>query len=264
MVLMGVLSVVFEAIVQTMYSKQVQEYIGSLRQKIVAHFYAQGDKSVAEMQNDLSNNLDMLTDNYAMLLQTIIGNSFSLIMIIGVLFQLNWSLLVLTVVLAVINLLTPKIMEKATNKANEQISIENSKLLKVIDYWMGGMKELRRYSSFLALFKAMGNADQSFEDSNIQSANTMFLSVFISDFTNVASQTLLGVWAAILFFQGNLSISATLVATGFASQIFNSLFVYEQAIIQFKSIKAVNDRVKELEQSVPKSNKNLDLDLAEL
>lgn len=139
MVLMGVLSVVFEAIVQTMYPKQVQEYIGSLRQKIVAHFYAQGGKSVAEMQNDLSNNLDMLTDNYATPLQTIIGNSFSLIMIIGVLFQLNWSLLVLTVVLAVINLLTPKIMEKATNKANEQISIENSKLLKAIDYWMGGM-----------------------------------------------------------------------------------------------------------------------------
>ncbi len=139
MVLMGVLSVVFEAIVQTMYSKQVQEYIGSLRQKIVAHFYAQGGKSVAEMQNDLSNNLDMLTDNCATPLQTIIGNSFSLIMIIGVLFQLNWSLLVLTVVLAVINLLTPKIMEKAANKANEQISIENSKLLKAIDYWMGGM-----------------------------------------------------------------------------------------------------------------------------
>lgn len=136
---MGVLSVVFEAIVQTMYPKQVQEYIGSLRQKIVAHFYAQCGKSVAEMQNDLSNNLDMLTDNYATPLQTIIGNSFSLIMIIGVLFQLNWSLLVLTVVLAVINLLTPKIMEKATNKANEQISIENSKLLKAIDYWMGGM-----------------------------------------------------------------------------------------------------------------------------
>lgn len=264
MVLMGVLSVVFEAIVQTMYSKQVQEYIGSLRQKIVAHFYAQGGKSVAEMQNDLSNNLDMLTDNYAMPLQTIIGNSFSLIMIIGVLFQLNWSLLVLTVVLAVINLLTPKIMEKATIKANEQISIENSKLLKAIDYWMGGMKELRRYSSFLALFKAMGNADQSFEDSNIQSAKTMSLSVFISDITNVASQTLLGVWAGILFFQGNLSIGATLVAASFASQIFNALFVYEQAIIQFKSIKAVNDQIKKLEQSVPKSNEKSDPDLAEL
>ncbi|MCT3613885.1 ABC transporter ATP-binding protein, partial [Lactobacillus acidophilus] len=91
--------------------------------------------------------------------QTIFGNSFTLIMIIGALIQLNWSLLVLTAVLAVINLLTPKIMEKATDKANKQVSIENSRLLKAIDYWMGGMKELRRYSSFLALFNAMNKSN---------------------------------------------------------------------------------------------------------
>lgn len=73
----------------------------------------------------------MLADNYAMPLQTIIGNSFTLIMIIGVLIQLNWSLLVLTAVLAVISLLTFKIIEKATDKANKQVSIENSRLLKI-------------------------------------------------------------------------------------------------------------------------------------
>ena len=67
-----------------------------------------------------------------------------------------------------------------------------------------------------------------------------------------------------LIFQGNLSIGATLVAASFASQIFNALFVYEQAIIQFKSIKAVNDQIKKLEQSVPKSNEKSDPDLAEL
>ena len=159
MILIGLLSIVIEAFAQTVYSKQVQEYLGLLRQKIVSHFYAKIDTSVSEMQNNLSNNLDMLADNYAMPLQTIIGNSFTLIMIIGALIQLNWSLLVLTAVLAVINLLTPKIMEKATDKANKQVSIENSRLLKASDYWMGGMKELRRYSSFLALFNAMNKSN---------------------------------------------------------------------------------------------------------
>lgn len=264
MILIGLLSIVIEAVAQTVYSKQVQEYLGLLRQKIVAHFYAKNDTSVSEMQNDLSSNLDMLADNYAMPLQTIIGNSFTLIMIIGVLIQLNWSLLVLTAVLAVINLLTPKIMEKATDKANKQVSIENSRLLKAIDYWMGGMKELRRYSSFLAFFNAMNKSNQKLEDSNVQSAKTMSLSIFISDFTNVASQTLFGVWAGILFFQGKLSIGATLVAEGFASQIFNALFVYEQAIIQFKSIKTVNNQIKELEKDISESNEKLDSDLAEL
>ncbi len=131
MILIGLLSIVIEAFAQTVYSKQVQEYLGLLRQKIVAHFYAKNNTSVSEMQNDLSSNLDMLADNYAMPLQTIIGNSFTLIMIIGVLIQLNWSLLVLTAVLAVISLLTLKIIEKATDKANKQVSIENSGLLKI-------------------------------------------------------------------------------------------------------------------------------------
>lgn len=131
MILIGLLSIVIEAFAQTVYSKQVQEYLGLLRQKIVAHFYAKNNTSVSEMQNDLSSNLDMLADNYAMPLQTIIGNSFTLIMIIGVLIQLNWSLLVLTAVLAVISLLTLKIIEKATDKANKQVSIENSRLLKI-------------------------------------------------------------------------------------------------------------------------------------
>lgn len=131
MILIGLLSIVIEAFAQTVYSKQVQEYLGLLRQKIVAHFYAKNNTSVSEMQNDLSSNLDMLADNYAMPLRTIIGNSFTLIMIIGVLIQLNWSLLVLTAVLAVISLLTFKIIEKATDKANKQVSIENSRLLKI-------------------------------------------------------------------------------------------------------------------------------------
>ncbi|NRO13060.1 hypothetical protein IMAU30046_01739 [Lactobacillus helveticus] len=130
----GIISVILDAIVQTKYSRQVQDYIGLLRQKIVSHFYQQNDQSVNEMQNELGNNFDMLTDNYATPVQTFISNSFTLIFTIGALVQLNWTLVILTAVLAVLNLLTPRIMEKATSKANQQVSIENSKLLKTIDH----------------------------------------------------------------------------------------------------------------------------------
>lgn len=264
MILMGVFSVTLEAVAQTIYSRQVQEYIGTLRRRIVSHFYAQNGRSVSAMQNDLSSNLDMLTDNYAMPLQTILENSFTLILIIGVLIQLNWTLLVLTAILAVINLLMPQLMEKATDKANQQISIENNQLLKTINHWMGGMKELRRYNSFLALFRTMNKADHQYEKSNVKSAATTSLSIFISDFTNIASQILLSLWAGFLFFQGKMSIGAVLVAGAFASQIFNALFVYEKAIIQFKSIKSVNKQIKTLVKCVSKVDENVDSDLAEL
>lgn len=264
MILMGILSVALEAVVQIIYSKQVQEYIGTLRHRIVSYFYFQNKKSVSAMQNDLSSNLDMLTDNYAMPLQAILENSFTLILIVGVLLQLNWTLLVLTAVLAIINLIMPKLMEKTTDKANQQISIENSLLLKTINHWMGGMKELRRYNSFLALFKTMNNADHQYEKSNIKSAATTSLSVFISDFTNIASQILLNLWTGFLFFQGKMSIGAVLVAGAFASQIFNALFVYEKAIIQLKSIKSINEQIKTLVKGDSRVDEKVDSDLAEL
>ena len=124
MISAGIISVVLDSATQTKYSRQVQNYIGIIRQKIVAHFYNQNDQTLDEMQNELGNNFDILTVNYATPILTIISNSLTLIFTIGILFQLNWTLVILTVILAVINLLTPRIMEKATDKANEEISAD--------------------------------------------------------------------------------------------------------------------------------------------
>lgn len=239
MISAGIISVVLDSATQTMYSRQVQNYIGIIRQKIVAHFYNQNDQTLDEMQNELGNNFDILTDNYATPILTIISNSLTLIFTIGILFQLNWTLVILTVILAVINLLTPRIMEKATDKANEEISIENSKLLKTINYWLGGIQELRRYNSFTSLFKTMNKADKNFEDSNIHSAKINSLSFFISNLANTLSQISISLWAGVLFFQGKITIGAALVVGDFVSQIFNAIWVYEQSITQFNSIKSI-------------------------
>ncbi|MCT0165010.1 ABC transporter ATP-binding protein [Lactobacillus helveticus] len=260
----GIISIILDAIVQTIYSHQVQDYIGLLRQKIVHHFYQKNDQTVTEMQNELGNNFDMLTDNYATPVQTLISNSFTLIFTIGVLAQLNWTLVILTAILAILNLLTPRIMEKATSKANQQVSIENSKLLKTIDHWLGGIQELRRYSSFSELFRTMNKTDSNFEGSNIHSAKVQSLSLFISSLANTISQIAISLWAGVLFFQGKMTIGAALVVGDFASQIFNAIWIYEQAMTQLKSVKSVNEETKKLEKAVPKNIEKLSDDLAEL
>lgn len=260
----GIISVILDAIVQTTYSRQVQDYIGLLRQKIVSHFYQKNDQTVTEMQNELGNNFDMLTDNYATPIQMIISNSFTLIFTIGVLVQLNWTLVILTAILAAINLLTPRIMEKATSKANQQVSIENSKLLKTIDHWLGGIQELRRYSSFTELLRTMNKTDSDFEGSNIHSAKVESLSLFISSLANTISQIAISLWAGVLFFQGKMTIGAALVVGDFASQIFNAIWIYEQAMTQLKSVKSINEETKKLEEVIPENTEQLSDDLAEL
>lgn len=227
MITAGIIDIILDAISQTLFSKQTQDYLDILRQKMVKHFYSTNNQTVSEMQNELGNNLDMLTDNYINSIFQIIRNSFSLLLIIGVLFQLNWTLLVLTTVLAIINLVTPKIMEKATDKANKQVSIENNRLLKAISNWLSGMNELRRYSSFTTMFETINKADSDLENSNVTSVKNVSLSFFISDFANVISQIVISLWAGILFFQGRITVGAALVVGDFISQVFNILWTYE-------------------------------------
>lgn len=264
MVLAEILSSIFDAVVQTTYSRQTQDYIGLLRRKIVAHFYVKDEETVSEMENELSNNLDMLTENYASPFLTILSNSLTLLLMIGVLIQLNGTLLVLTTILAIINLLTPKIMEKKTDLASKQVSFENNKLLKAVNNWLGGLQELRRYSSFSTLFRKMNRADKAFEDSNIKRRKVNAYSFFISNLVNTISQVGLSLWAGILFFQGKISIGAALVVGDFANEIFNSIWVYEQAITQFKSVKSVNEKTKSLVVSVEPEKHALSADLSEL
>lgn len=264
MISAGIISIVLDSVTQIMYSHQVQDYIGIIRQKMVVHFYKQNDHTLDEMQNNLGNNLDILLDNYATPILTIINNSLTLIFTIGVLFQLNWTFVVLTAILAVINLLTPRIMENATDKANKKISVENSKLLKTINYWLGGIQELRRYNSFTSLFKTMNEADKNFEDSNIHSAKINSFSSFISNLANVLSQIIISLWAGVLFFQGKMTIGAALVVGNFVSQIFSAVWIYEQAITQFNSIKSINQETKDLKKDVVKNTVKLNDDLAEL
>lgn len=79
-------------------------------------------------------------------------------------------------------------MEKKTDLASKQVSFENNKLLKAVNNWLGGLQELRRYSSFSTLFRKMNRADKAFEDSNIKRRKVNAYSFFISNLVNTISQ----------------------------------------------------------------------------
>lgn len=55
-----------------------------------------------------------------------------------------------------------------------------------------------------------------------------------------------------------------MVVGDFANEIFNSIWVYEQAITQFKSVKSVNEKTKVSVVSVEPEKHALSADLSEL
>lgn len=232
------------------YNRQIQDYFHLLRKKITRHFYNQNDQSVSEMENVLSNNFDMLDKNYAQPIYSIVYNTMALLLSIGVVLTVDWTFLVIIVILAVINLLLPKLFEKNLSKANEEISLQNNKLLKTIDHWLGGLAELQRYGVFGYLIKKMGQADKNLEDSNVHEVKIESLSYFASGIGNGAAQIIFSVWSGILFFQDKISLGSAMMVQSFAFTIFNTVWVYAQAITQFQGIKKVNEQMQKLEQDV--------------
>ena len=247
-----------------LYNRQIQNYFHILRSKITRHFFNKNDQSVSEMENVLSNNFDMLDKSYAQPIYSIINETMALILSIGIVLTVDWTFLVIIIVLAVINLLLPKIFEKKLSKANEEISLQNNKLLKTIDHWLGGLAELQRYGVFSYMAKKMSQADKALEDSNVHEVKIESLSYFISGIGNGAAQIIFSIWSGILFFQGKISLGSAMMVQSFAFTIFNTVWVYAQAITQFQGIKKVNEQMFELEQDVSEDEKTFDSDWQEL
>ncbi|MBP2057565.1 ABC-type bacteriocin/lantibiotic exporter with double-glycine peptidase domain [Lactobacillus colini] len=246
------------------YNRQIQECFHFLRNKITQNFFNKNNQSVSEMENILSNNFDMLDKNYAQPIYEIIYNTFALLFSIGIILTVNWTFLVIIAVLTIINLLLPKIFEKKLSEANEKISFQNNKLLKTIDHWLGGLAELQRYGVFGYLANKMSQADQELEDSNVYETKIESISYFISGIGNGAAQIIISVWSGILFFQNKISLGSAMMISSFAFTIFNTVWVYAQAITQFKGIKKVNEQMLNLEQEVAVDKNKSDNDWQEL
>ncbi|MEB3362793.1 hypothetical protein SDC49_01095 [Lactobacillus sp. R2/2] len=96
-----------------MFNKQIQECVHNIRAQIMRRYYNSGDYKVSEMQNELGNNLKILTDDYATPWIEIWTNLLSLVFAIGTLITLHWSLILFVAVAAIIVLMLPKIMTKS-------------------------------------------------------------------------------------------------------------------------------------------------------
>lgn len=77
------------------------------------HYYNQdNDEKVSSMQNRLTANLKLLADNYATPWVAILSGVLEIIISIILLASMNWILILVTAIFAVIILSMPKIMEK--------------------------------------------------------------------------------------------------------------------------------------------------------
>ena len=98
-------------ITTVVFTRQTQNYLHKIRQEIMHHYYdKKSDEKVSSMQNRLTANLKILSDDYATPWITILSGILEIVIAIVLLASMNWILSLVTAILAVITLLAPKIM----------------------------------------------------------------------------------------------------------------------------------------------------------
>nr|MDK6825353.1 ABC transporter transmembrane domain-containing protein [Lactobacillus gasseri] len=163
------LSYVFINVSQYLITYQAQDLNNSVRDKIVKHYFYDGKKhQVPEMQNRLTNDLQMVNENYIGAIFNLLYGSVMIISIIIYLIMLNWILLLTICLIVAITLVLPKLIEKPLQKANQLISDNNQVYLDTLNDWLQGLEQLRQFAAGAKLFSVSQLASKKLEDANVK------------------------------------------------------------------------------------------------
>lgn len=137
------------------FNQQIQNYLHQICAHIMKHYYDQKSVNVAEMKNQLGNNLKVLTDSYAKPWIDIWSTILKVILAITAILAIHWSIVIATLLITIIVLLLPKVLEKRLARTVAIVARTNSTFLNTIGNRFSGSNELRRYQSKKTLKQAI-------------------------------------------------------------------------------------------------------------
>jgi len=210
------LGYVFIYISQYLITYQAQDLNNSVRDKIVKHYFYDGKKhQVSEMQNRLTNDLQMVNENYVGAIFNLLYGSVMIVSIIIYLIMLNWILLLTICLIVAITLVLPKLIEKPLQKANQLISDSNQVYLDTLNDWLAGLEQLRQFAAGAKLFSVSKLASKKLEDANVKQTTYTKLLNAITGIASAIFGLIIFLLSGFLVKNGLLEISALLIVGNF-------------------------------------------------
>lgn len=234
-----------------LFNKQTQECLHNIRAELMRHYYQSNTYKVSNIQNQLNNNLKILTDDYATPWIQVWTNLLSIIMAIGTLLTLHWSLILFVAIAAVIVLTLPKVMTKKLSSSTAEASKKNAEFLNTIENWFSGLSELRRYSAGARLDRALGQDSIKLAAANVNRRKIQGISISINGLGNAIGQIGASLWSGLLFFAHIITLGDWFIAGSFASTIFNGLWSVISAMTQMRSTKKLRQEIAQLTKPIP-------------
>ena len=250
-VFLSFISYILSSLATYLFSKQTQKYIHSIRHKLISKYYHDKAPKVAEMENELNSNLQVLTKNYADQSLSIIQSGFLLVTSISSLLLMNWMLTLLAIILSVITLYIPRFTRQKASNATQKVASRNSKYLLVIEEWFNGLEELRKYTAFNQLDLVMQKVSQNLETSFVERKKVISVADFLNGCANSFSQIAITLLAAILFFNHQVTFGVIIAAGNFSSMILNCLLTITTSLTRIQSVQGLNKQIIESQKLVP-------------
>ena len=250
-VFLSFVSYILSSLATYLFSKQTQKYIHSIRHKLISKYYHDKAPKVAEMENELNSNLQVLTKNYADQSLSIIQSGFLLVTSISSLLLMNWMLTLLAIILSVITLYIPRFTRQKASNATQKVASRNSKYLLVIEEWFNGLEELRKYTAFNQLDLVMQKVSQNLETSFVERKKVISVADFLNGYANSFSQIAITLLAAILFFNHQVTFGVIIAAGNFSSMILNCLLTITTSLTRIQSVQGLNKQIIESQKLVP-------------
>lgn len=258
-VFLSFVSYIFSSLATYLFSKQTQKYIHSIRHNLISKYFHDKAPKVAEMENELNSNLQVLTKNYADKSLSIIQSSFLLVTSIGSLLLMNWMLTLLALILSVITLYIPRFTRQRASNATQKVVNRNSKYLLDIEEWFNGLEELRKYTAFNKLNLVMQEVSKNLETSFVKRKKVISIADFLNGCANSFSQIAITLLAAILFFNHQVTFGVIIAAGNFSSMILNCLLTITTSLTRIQSVQGLNKQIVEFQKVIP-SHKEINTD----
>lgn len=231
-----------------LFNKQIQQYIHAIRDKIIHHHYQNNNTKVAEIQNILNNNMKTLADEYAKPWLIILSSTLMIMMSSGLLLSMNWTLVVAVVITCFIVILLPRLTQKYTAQATRIASQKNAVFLKTVADWFSGLNVLRRYHAINRLQNVLNQSSGKLADANEKKQKALSTADGLNGVGNSIGQVGIILWGGLLFFHHQLDLGGWLVASNFASSIFDELWDVIDSITQIKATKDLRTELHTLTQ----------------
>lgn len=234
---------IFDKLSVYLFDKQTQFLFHRSRATLLKHFILNKEIEVSECENVLTNDIEILENDYFKNFYNLLTDLFYLIMIIGTLFSFHWILVFYSIIVSLLSLAVTKVFLKSNKLAIKLIENKNNSFYTLLKNWVRGLKELRRYSGEKIFSKVINNKSVELKNVQIRQQKTLTISQLCQSIIDVLGRIGIPLISGILYFKGEIQIGMVISAGYFSNGIFNTLMDIINNLTVITSTKTLRNKI---------------------